>query len=695
MPVEVWVAIVQTMCCLFAGAMLWQGWRSVAARSRGVTLIVTFGFLARAVAGTLLFWVSYLELPIGRQLQDGDGYWKLASDSRLYMALATEMLSEGWHSVLYPFRGAPSPFYLQTLSVFGAVVGLTIATGILINLFAYLGTCAVILRVGAVNGVVAWPALFALAALSFAPGPIVWSVQPLKDPLFLFLIAAFIGSAAAWQDAWRTGRGARAMMLYSLSLMALLYAIAAVRWYFGVVLLVAAIPFFVVCAATAPRKGRASAASVLLFLVLSQAVAVGAGSYLPQPFAEILRPGHQSSDLATISRRVGAMLGKSRERFEATGGASAIHVGPNIQALERDSPPLQPSRARQVSGEEGAPELPAAPGTTGAGTPTAAPAASSEPAQVQVTEGLAVPELSATESRSGLPRTAQPTLSAGESGTTVAGRPTMPDPASPEPARVLVHEELAGPEPPTTVASEESPSPLVPRAEHPALAVTGRSALAQGRASAESTKGTVRLPGTPKLPPSSPPQSPYRVGDSAPPLRAAPSTPSSRHPMIEEKPVRRSLDGDPASDRKLPASTSARVVSGIAAAVLPRFVNHAFGLVEIGGGQGLWLISELDTLVFDLVLLVALFCVFAALRRGGMRSAALWLDLSTTLMILVLLAYTVSNYGTLFRHRTMVFIGLCMVLALSDRLRSRDIASSDEPVASSISPSFSPDVEAP
>ena len=56
--------ITQTALCLLAGVVLWKMWRFLGARDKWVRWIVMVGFVGRAIAGTLLFWISWLSLPI-------------------------------------------------------------------------------------------------------------------------------------------------------------------------------------------------------------------------------------------------------------------------------------------------------------------------------------------------------------------------------------------------------------------------------------------------------------------------------------------------------------------------------------------------------------------------------------------------------------------------------------------------------
>jgi len=94
------------------------------------------------------------------------------------------------------------------------------------------------------------------------------------------------------------------------------------------------------------------------------------------------------------------------------------------------------------------------------------------------------------------------------------------------------------------------------------------------------------------------------------------------------------------------------MLSGLAATFVPRVIGQALGLFRVGGGRGLWLFAEADTVAFDAVLLFALVYSVRARRR------------ITPLFVLVLLVlvatagpmiYTVNNFGTLFRLREMLY----------------------------------------
>jgi len=119
-----------------------------------------------------------------------------------------------------------------------------------------------------------------------------------------------------------------------------------------------------------------------------------------------------------------------------------------------------------------------------------------------------------------------------------------------------------------------------------------------------------------------------------------------------------------------PQSLVSKIAAGAAAMFVPRAVGQALGLVRIGGGRGFWLFADLDTVIFDLVVFFGLaLCVRGIVRRERRV---------TPLFVLVLLVfagltgpmiYTVTNFGTLFRLREMVYV-LAAVLPLTLDLRT-------------------------
>lgn len=97
---------------------------------------------------------------------------------------------------------------------------------------------------------------------------------------------------------------------------------------------------------------------------------------------------------------------------------------------------------------------------------------------------------------------------------------------------------------------------------------------------------------------------------------------------------------------------SSPMLAGVAAAFLPRFIAEPLGLVHVGGGRGLWLFADLDTLVFDAVLIAAAVHCVRARRRATPLFGFVLLVL---VAVGVPMIYTVSNFGTLFRLRDMLY----------------------------------------
>jgi len=121
------------------------------------------------------------------------------------------------------------------------------------------------------------------------------------------------------------------------------------------------------------------------------------------------------------------------------------------------------------------------------------------------------------------------------------------------------------------------------------------------------------------------------------------------------------------TDERETQSGGLRFLAGAAVLVLPRSAGEWLGLFHIRGGRGMMWFAELDTIVFDLVLLCALLALVAR-SSAPWRNPLTWLVLLITLLIFGPLAYSISNFGTLFRLREMIYVGLLLVpLAVAAR----------------------------
>jgi hypothetical protein len=91
----------------------------------------------------------------------------------------------------------------------------------------------------------------------------------------------------------------------------------------------------------------------------------------------------------------------------------------------------------------------------------------------------------------------------------------------------------------------------------------------------------------------------------------------------------------------------------------------------------LWF-TELDTIIFDLIFLGAMAAL--AIRRSGLlRNPLIWFLFLLTMLAGVPLAYAITNYGTLFRLREMIYIGLALTpLALATSSRRDDVVAAHD-----------------
>ncbi|HEX7830496.1 MAG TPA: hypothetical protein VF787_12620, partial [Thermoanaerobaculia bacterium] len=116
----------------------------------------------------------------------------------------------------------------------------------------------------------------------------------------------------------------------------------------------------------------------------------------------------------------------------------------------------------------------------------------------------------------------------------------------------------------------------------------------------------------------------------------------------------------------LPRTPKQRLITGTAALLLPRSIAVRLELVSIGGGRGMMWFAELDTILFDIVILAVIGIVLVSLRRGAWRDPFVWYLIVMTTAIAGAIAYTISNYGTLLRHRGML-VATAVLLAVAVR----------------------------
>lgn len=570
-----------------------------------LAIITALGFAGRSIAGCLLFWVSYLELPYGRSLQLGGGLWFFGLDAVLYYGPAKTAALQGLLPVFNISAFVPSVVYVKAIGLFLWLFGDATSTALMLNLATYLGTCAIITVWAGRRGVDRRIATLTVAALSFMPSSILWALQPLKDGFVLFLAVLFAFTLDELVAACRGPVAGRRLVRASVAAAGLalaIYAMAGIRWYYALIMLVAAsIPMVAIVArAQGPRAlaVRGAFTIALMFALVQQAVA-GAGPYMPPGVLGILRPWTARGEFLARVEGVGAVIQGSRENFDRyTDGKTRIRAGkattrpaPAAVSLQKRHSPTPASVSVVAKG-------PGAETATTATTPALKPAATPpKPA-----------------AKTAAKRRAKPASK--PAAKSAATRPDTPAPAAATASTAVSSDASAGPasKPPMIAAPASTPGPTAT----PAGAAVPTRAVAR--------------------------QAP------------APS-PAAAAPQVSRPPV------------DVPVTKAGRLTAGLAALLLPRKVASALGLVSIGGGRGLMWFADVDTLVFNALMIACTVLFVSGMRRGAWRDPMVWYLVIATACIATALAYTVSNYGTLFRHRQMVAATLVLIGFAASRPR--------------------------
>lgn len=489
---------IQAVLVIAGGVGLFLLWRVAAPSERWLHYVVAAGFLARAIVGQALFWISWARLPIARSMQLGDGLWSFAIDAQVYSPFARWGAQHGPWAIITFDRTAPSVMYIQALAVMNWLFGIVTSSGLVLNLFCYLGMIALLVHWPIKTPAARNAAEIVIAAISLSPAFVLWSTQPLKDTFFQFLVVAFVASCAWWQRAWSMPGHIASRIGIGVLLAILVFALAGIRWYFAFALIIAASLFlFLTAFRTATRPVVAFLAAIVLTIVFCRGLVAAAWPYMPPQLIAVMAP---SSTIGTIPQLPVALIGgidSARDGFQRSGGKTAI---------------------------------------IDASTPAATA--------------------------------------------------------------------------PVVAVVPRNPSPTVVRRPHKTA--------------------------TPTVQPSTP---------------AIAATPT-------------------------PMSRMSRLVAGVAATVLPRTIGEALGLFHIAGGRGMLWFTELDTLIFDLGLLLAVLAI-ARQFRASLGSPLTWLVVVLTVLVGGPLVYSITNYGTLFRLREMIFIGLLFTpLAVATGAPTKSISGS-------------------
>ena len=320
------VTLLQTVATLLAGFALFRFWRAIATRGVGVGLIAA-GFALRSLGGAAAFIVSWLELPLGRSLQVGNGLWFYAIDARGYAGNADAWILGGAGDVLLPDRSLASYLFVQLVAICRSLFGPVHSASLLINLFAYLGAAYVIVSwVGSGDTRRERIGIATLAAMALMPSWVLWSLQPLKDTLFIALVLLFLFGTDRWMSIWREGEPRGAALLNAAAVCWLaLHAIGGIRWYYACLAWMLWLPAAAWGGLELRRhRARFWLASILLFGILAQAVVLNLPVGLAQGNRQLLEvPAWLSGEVEESRARFVTEYARRAHRVEAARRARA------------------------------------------------------------------------------------------------------------------------------------------------------------------------------------------------------------------------------------------------------------------------------------------------------------------------------------------------------------------------------------
>lgn len=321
-------AVTQTLLASIASFLLFMSLRRLRS-SQATDRLLAVGLFARAAVAQAAFWISYLQIPLGRSGQIGGGFWFYGGDGAHYFERSVSSAREGTAAIFSIDQSAISPMYTQLLALVCALFGAVPSVSILLNCALFVATCAIVLALARDD---CTGSRLALAGSSLSPALILWTTQPLKDVFIVFLLTAFAGTAAWMMESWERGeRGLRAVAP-AVGAVVVLYSIAGVRWYLVLALLFAsALPLLVVAWRSAER-GTALVSIVALYALGVVALSHMAGGFVPRAIQELFA----KPSLGRISAAPaipGQLLTGARSAFENLPAATRIAPGRALRWL--------------------------------------------------------------------------------------------------------------------------------------------------------------------------------------------------------------------------------------------------------------------------------------------------------------------------------------------------------------------------
>ena len=123
-----------------------------------------------------------------------------------------------------------------------------------------------------------------------------------------------------------------------------------------------------------------------------------------------------------------------------------------------------------------------------------------------------------------------------------------------------------------------------------------------------------------------------------------------------------------------------QVGTGLAAIFVPMSLLRAASIVDIDGGRGMIFVADIDTIFLDASLVWLGLYVWRRRAQAGVNVAGLVFAVTLTAISAVLLAYVVTNFGTLLRLRLLIAAPAWLApLALAGGVRERVCASNSAP----------------
>jgi hypothetical protein len=122
-----------------------------------------------------------------------------------------------------------------------------------------------------------------------------------------------------------------------------------------------------------------------------------------------------------------------------------------------------------------------------------------------------------------------------------------------------------------------------------------------------------------------------------------------------------SLAPQPGKAAPPPRAWLSDIARGTAVLFVPITVLRACCGVDLPVNQGLLAIADLDTVFSTVVTFLLLVVSFRAWRQGAFDWRAAFIPTVVSVALLLMLAYAVTNFGTLFRLRSMAFVPLWML----------------------------------